>query len=398
MSSFEVMSGPGWLVKFWTRGVQVEEEARKQLMRLARMPFVEKWVAVMPDVHAGIGSTIGSVIATRGAVIPAAVGVDIGCGMVACCIDRHREHLAPAVELRAVIESAVPHGRTDNGGANDVGSWIDGPPKEVVRAWLSICNEFDKISLSHPEIAKSNNLSHLGTLGTGNHFIELSEDEHGRVWIVIHSGSRGVGGKIGAYFAALAKRECAKWFVPLEEPNLAYLVDGTKEFDDYLRAVKWAQRYAKENRRLMLAAVLSAIGATPGETIDCHHNFVDREHHYGQNYLITRKGAVRARSTDFGIIPGSMGAKSFIVRGKGNQESFCSCSHGAGRAMSRTEAKKRFTPAEHELATTGIECRKDLSVIDETPGAYKDIEVVMAAQSDLVEVVHTLKQFVCVKG
>jgi len=395
---FDVFSDGIGLVKSWTIGVPVEQSAKEQLQRVARMPFIVKWVAAMPDVHTGIGATVGSVIATRGAVIPAAVGVDIGCGMIACRIDKKRDQLESSAELRRLIEQAVPHGRTDNGGENDKGAWQVSIPEQVHQTWTQLVPGYETICCSHPAISKANTERHLGTLGTGNHFIELTEDELDSVWVVIHSGSRGVGGKIGSYFTALAKSECSNWFIPLDDPNLAYFPEHTQFFHDYLIAVRWAQQFAKSNRALMLGAVLTAIGANDIETIDCYHNFVDREHHYGTNVLVTRKGAVRARECDMAVIPGSMGAKSFIVRGRGKQESFCSCSHGAGRSMSRSEAKRRFTIDDHVQATEGIECRKDLDVIDETPAAYKNIDAVMAAQADLVEIVHTLRQFVCVKG
>jgi tRNA-splicing ligase RtcB len=248
---------------------------------------------------------------------------------------------------------------------------------------------------------------HLGTLGSGNHFIEVCLDEKGRVWFMLHSGSRGVGNRIGTYFIRLAQDEMKRLFITLPNRDLAYLSEGSQHFDDYVQAVGWAQRFARENRNVMMAAVVAAVRKSKQirrkfkadvMAVNCHHNYVQKENHYGEDVWVTRKGAVKAGLGDLGIIPGSMGARSYIVRGKGNRESFHSCSHGAGRAMSRTEAKKRFTLKDHRRATEGVECRKDRSVIDETPGAYKDIEAVMAAQSDLVEVVHTLKQVVCVKG
>jgi len=246
---------------------------------------------------------------------------------------------------------------------------------------------------------------HLGTLGTGNHFIEVCLDEAGAVWVMLHSGSRGVGGRIGSHFIELAKLEMERWFIHLPDRDLAYLSEGSQYFNDYIEVVGWAQDFALVNRQLMMEATLGAISTALGRpvktgatAVNCHHNYVSREHHFGKNVLVTRKGAVRAREGDLGIIPGSMGARSYIVRGKGNPDSFHSCSHGAGRAMSRTEAKKRFTLEEHAAATAGVECRKDSEVIDETPAAYKDIDAVMAAQVDLVDVVHTLKQVVCVKG
>ena len=404
--SFEYMAVDGGApVKMWTRGVSVEPEAREQLSRAARMPFIFKHVAVMPDVHVGIGATVGSVIPTRGAVIPAAVGVDIGCGMMAARTSLHAADLPDSLEgVRSAIEQAVPHGRDVGRGKRDKGSWGD-PPPEIAAAWATLAERFKRITDKYPRLKNTNNLVHLGTLGTGNHFIELCLDEKDEVWIMLHSGSRGVGNAIGSFFIELAKQDMRKWFINLPDQNLAYFSEGTDHFDDYVEAVGWAQDFAALNRRMMMVSVIRSIRtiiAKPFEAeleaINCHHNYVSKENHFGENVLVTRKGAVRAAKGVMGIIPGSMGAKSFIVRGRGNAESFDSCSHGAGRLMSRTEAKKTFTLDDHILATEGVECRKDAGVIDETPAAYKPIEAVMAAQADLVEIVHTLKQVVCVKG
>jgi tRNA-splicing ligase RtcB len=258
----------------------------------------------------------------------------------------------------------------------------------------------------HPRLDRGSHVQHLGTLGTGNHFIEVCLDEENQVWIMLHSGSRGVGNRIGSYFIELAKEDMRRWFINLPDQDLAYLPQGTEHFDDYVEAVHWAQEYARLNRDLMMAAVVAALRRSallPAfeaqlEAVNCHHNYVAWESHFGENVLVTRKGAVRARRGDLGIIPGSMGARSYIVRGLGNEQSFSSCSHGAGRAMSRAEARRRFSVEDHAAATSGIECRKDEDVIDETPMAYKAIDAVMAAQRDLVEVAHTLRQVVCVKG
>jgi tRNA-splicing ligase RtcB len=392
-------------IKMWTRGVPVEEKARQQLARAASMPFIFKHVAVMPDVHVGIGATVGSVIATKGAIIPAAVGVDIGCGMMAARTSLTAVDLPDNLEaIRSAIEQAVPHGRTVGRNKRDKGAWGD-PPAEIVTAWATLADRFKDIVAKHPKLQKTNNLIHLGTLGTGNHFIELCLDAEARVWVMLHSGSRGVGNGIGSYFIELAKEDMRKWFINLPDADLAYFPEGTDHFDDYVEAVGWAQDFAALNRRMMMANVIRALRgqiAKPFdaelEAINCHHNYVRREHHFGENVLVTRKGAVRASVGVMGIIPGSMGAKSFIVRGLGNADAFESCSHGAGRVMSRTEAKRVVSLADHIADTAGVECRKDESVIDESPRAYKPIEAVMAAQSDLVEIVHTLKQVVCVKG
>jgi len=392
-------------IKMWTRGVPVEDEARDQLTRAAKMPFVFRHVAAMPDVHVGIGATVGSVIPTKGAVIPAAVGVDIGCGMMAARTSLMASDLPDNLEgIRSAIEQAVPHGRVVGRGKRDNGSWGD-PPPDIVAAWATLSDRFDRITAKYPRLKNTNNLVHLGTLGTGNHFIELCLDTEQRVWIMLHSGSRGVGNAIGSFFIELAKQDMRKWFVNLPDENLAYFPEGTDHFDDYVEAVEWAQDFAALNRRMMMANVIRALRgriAKPFdaemEAVNCHHNYVRRENHFGENVLVTRKGAVRAAKGVLGIIPGSMGAKSFIVRGLGNPDSFDSCSHGAGRVMSRTAAKKLVTLDEHIADTAGVECRKDAGVIDETPKAYKPIEAVMAAQADLVEIVHTLKQVVCVKG
>jgi tRNA-splicing ligase RtcB (3'-phosphate/5'-hydroxy nucleic acid ligase) len=391
-------------LKMWTRGVPVEDEARKQLANAARLPIVHSHVAAMPDVHFGIGATVGSVIPTLRAIIPAAVGVDIGCGMMAAKTTLRAEDLPDNLfPLRSAIERAVPHGR-ETGGARDPGAW-GMVPGTVDHAWQQLAPEFDALCVAYPKLAKTNHRNHLGTLGTGNHFIEVCLDEADAVWFMLHSGSRGVGNAIGRMFIELAKQDAMRNDVHLPDRDLAYFAEGAKYFDDYVRAVDWAQRFAALNREVMMRRVIEAAGATLHrrfeshvEAVNCHHNYVQKEHHFGEDVYVTRKGAVSAKAGQLGIIPGSMGARSYIVRGKGNPDSFHSCSHGAGRAMSRGEAKRRFTLADHRLATDGVECRKDKDVIDETPAAYKDIDAVMAAQRDLVEVVHTLKQVVCVKG
>jgi tRNA-splicing ligase RtcB len=394
-----------WPVKMWTRGVPVDDASKQQLLNTARMPFIFKWLAVMPDVHYGKGSTIGSVIPTKGAIIPAAVGVDIGCGMMAVRTSLVAGDLPDTLgPLRSGLEEAVPHGRTVGKGAIDKGAW-DELPAATEAAWAELAPGFAKIVDKHPKLAKSNSVKHLGTLGTGNHFLEVCLDEADRVWLMLHSGSRGVGNAIGSYFIERAKEEMRRYFVNLPDQDLAYLPEGTEAFDDYFEAVEWAQTFALENREVMMRHAVDALRRSVTkpfdahlEAVNCHHNYVAREHHFGEEVLVTRKGAVRASAGMMGIIPGSMGTKSFIVRGKGNADSFCSCSHGAGRVMSRAEAKRRFTVADHVAATAGVECRKDEEVIDETPKAYKDIDAVMAAQADLVEIVHTLRQVVCVKG
>ncbi len=404
---FDMMISTGAVpIKMWTQGVPVDERAKEQLLKAAQMPFIFKHLAVMPDVHVGIGSTIGSVIPTKNAIIPAAVGVDIGCGMMACRTSLMASDLPDNLSaLRSAIERAVPHGRTKGRGRRrDAGAWHDAP-KTSMAAWLQLVDRFDVITEKHKKIAQSNNLNHLGTLGTGNHFIEVCLDLEDRVWFMLHSGSRGVGNRIGRYFIELAKKDMQKWFINLPDSDLSYFPEGTDHFDDYVEAVEWAQDFAFSNRVVMMQNVIAAardVLTMPFdaemEAVNCHHNYVQRENHFGENIFVTRKGAVRARKGDLGIIPGSMGTRSYIVRGLGNEDSFCSCSHGAGRVMSRTQAKKEVSLEEHLVAVKDVECRKDAAVIDETPSAYKSIDDVMEAQKDLVEIVHTLKQIVCVKG
>lgn len=409
--NYDVILEGGAPIKAWVQGVQLEDEARQQLINVSKMPFIHNHVAVMPDVHWGMGATIGSVIPTYRAIIPAAVGVDIGCGMMAVKTNLTANDLPENLQgVRTAIEKAVPHGRTKHGQMGDKGAWHRDIPLENEKIWWGgLETDLRKIIEKHPKFAskRMNTVNHLGTLGTGNHFIEVCLDENNDVWVMLHSGSRGVGNKIGSYFIALAKDDMKKWFINLPDANLAYFAEGTEHFDDYWFAVDWAQRFARKNRDLMMNAVIAALNsaieskavlALDEEAINCHHNYVARENHFGKNVLVTRKGAVRARLGELGIIPGSMGVRSYLVRGKGNKDSFQSCSHGAGRAMSRTKAKQQFSLEDHAKATAGVECRKDAEVIDETPGAYKDIDAVMAAQKDLVDIVHTLKQVVCVKG
>lgn len=390
-------------IKLWTQGVPVEEDAKQQLMNTAKMPFIFKHLAVMPDVHLGKGSTIGSVIPTKGAIIPAAVGVDIGCGMIAARTSLVASDLPDNLHgLRTAIEKAVPHGKTF--GRRDQGAWED-VPEHADAAWRALAGRFKVITDKHSKLEKTNNRKHLGTLGTGNHFIEVCLDEANRVWFMLHSGSRGVGNAIGNLFIELAQADMRQHIANLPDRDLAYFEEGSQHFDDYVEAVGWAQDFARQNRELMMRAVIAAARhvirkpfEASLEAVNCHHNYVQKERHFGEEVLVTRKGAVSAQKGELGIIPGSMGAKSFIVRGLDNQEAFCSCSHGAGRTMSRTKARKLFSVEDQVRATAHVECRKDKDVIDEIPMAYKDIDAVMDAQRELVEVLHTLRQVVCVKG
>lgn len=400
-----IKTGRGNIIKAWTRGVPVEASAREQLKKTADLPFIYKWLAAMPDVHYGMGATVGTVIATDGAVVPAAVGVDLGCGMIAVQTHLTKDDLGDLVDVRRRIERAVPHGRTHNGGPGDRGAWGN-PPGDVIEHWIALLRDgHGKLVKRDEKLETGREITQLGTLGTGNHFIEVSLDENRKVWFVLHSGSRGVGNRIGTYFIRQAKKEMSRYFIKLPDPNLAYIPERDSDdslFARYMAAAKWAQEYAKVNRRLMMKRTIEAVGLGEvdhaPEWIDCHHNFVEKEKHHGHKVWVTRKGATSASVGELGIIPGAMGRKSFIVRGLGNTDSFKSCSHGAGRLMSRTDARKRFSVRDHELATADLECRKDGDVLDETPGSYKDIDAVMKAQEDLVEVVHTLRALVCVKG
>lgn len=377
-------------VKVWSD--DVEGEALLQLVNTARLPFVFKHVAAMPDVHAGRGATIGSVIATKGAVIPAAVGVDIGCGMMAVKTSLNYAEVAEKIaEIRHSIERSIPVGFNSN---RDI--------TEEVMSWG--CSKGFPKHLGTNDTQKA--VKQLGSLGGGNHFIEVCLDEHNGVWIMLHSGSRNIGKVLAEVHIDKAKGLMKQMFIGLPDPDLAYLAQGTPEFTNYVNDVHWAQDYAMMNRHEMMRRILKDLGymfnnGTPIEptfSVNCHHNYLEWEHHYGENVIVTRKGAVRAREGDFGIIPGSMGTKSYIVRGKGNPESFNSCSHGAGRRMSRTKARATFTVEDLAKQTEGVECRKDIGILDEIPGSYKDIDVVMANQSDLVEILYTLKQIACIKG
>jgi tRNA-splicing ligase RtcB len=393
-------------VKVWTQ--DIEHEAIQQLLNVAQLPIVHGHIAAMPDVHMGIGATVGSVIPTRSAIIPAAVGVDIGCGMNAVRLSIRTSELPDSLyRIRGAIEAAVPVGFSQHNAGKVRGS-LHGRTARVLDQRL------DNIVSKHPALMKMQKrfnetwVCQLGTLGGGNHFIELCIDEEQYLWVMLHSGSRGIGNCMGRYFIEAAKKDMRRHKMNLPDLDLAYFSEGSNWFDDYVEAVGWAQDYTLLNRSEMMRVVLEVLQRelapkidawkVMGEAINCHHNYVQRETHFGEDLFVTRKGAISARKGELGIIPGSMGAKSYIVRGLGNPESFFSCSHGAGRRMSRTAARRKFSRLDLEVQTLGVECRKDSGVIDEIPGAYKDIDVVMANQADLVEVVHTLKQVVCIKG
>lgn len=390
-------SGNGGIVKSWTKDVPFEVEARKQLQRTASLPFIHKWVAAMPDVHLGIGATVGSVVPTIGAIIPAAVGVDIGCGMIAQKTSLRALDLPDSLsKIRSRLERDIPVGKDHHKNI----------PMQATIAWRQLDAGFKSLQEKNGRLNQTKKLEQLGSLGGGNHFVELCLDETQNVWIMLHSGSRGIGNLIGRHYIELAKRDMERHSIHLPDRDLAYFTEGSAHFSEYYEAVSWAQNYARLNREIMMDLAVNALSngdklppfTLTEKAVNCHHNYVEKEHHYGEDVYVTRKGAVRARENDLGIIPGSMGAKSFIVRGKGHPESFHSCSHGAGRTMSRTQAKNTITLAQHREATAGVDCRKDQSVLDESPSAYKNIDQVMQAQSDLVEIVHTLKQVICIKG
>lgn len=392
-------------VRAWTDGVDVEPEAFQQVKSLTLLPIVCGHVAVMPDVHVGKGATVGTVVPTKGAIIPAAVGVDIGCGMSSVQTNLTASDLPDSLSsLRSRIEEAIPVGfnmhenpvRTHSEGLTGID--LHRESKRLNESFYRL-RITDRIKLTdHAKIWRQ-----AGTLGGGNHFIELCLDEHQQVWVMLHSGSRYIGKEIGER-ATLMARSLLKG-ENLPDRDLAWLAEGTAEFDEYVEALTWAQDYAMHNRKLMMHIVGKVLRDVfkrdvfiTASAVQCHHNYANLEDHFGKKVWITRKGAVSARLGELGIIPGSMGAKSFIVRGKGNADSYHSCSHGAGRRMSRGAAKRAYTVEDLQSQTDGVECRKDAGVIDEAPGAYKSIDAVMSAQTDLVEVVHTLKQVLCVKG
>lgn len=384
----------GAQVKAWVKNVPIDDAAVAQALRTASMPFIFKHVALMPDAHVGIGATVGTVIASIGAVVPAAVGVDIGCGMIAAKTNLKVDQLPENLnKLRLSLEECVPVGQGKHN-------------RQTVQAQRAI-KAFDPL---HPRLVDllsrigyetdlANCASQLGTLGGGNHFIEVCRDCEDNVWLVLHSGSRGIGNKLGRFFIDSAKSRMKALFIRLEDPDLAYLSDDCQEFKDYLKTVMWAQDYAAKNRQVMLDNLLLKTGwQLSGEIVNCHHNYISHERHFDTDVMVTRKGAVRAAKGVKGIIPGSMGVGTYIVEGLGNPDSFESCSHGAGRKMSRTEAKKEIGLDDHIAATKHVECRKDSGVIDESPAAYKDLNAVMDAQKTLVMPIAKLEPIVCIKG
>jgi len=392
-------------VKMWTGDMVVEREALDQIRNIASLPILAGHLAIMPDVHAGIGATVGSVIPTRGAIIPAAVGVDIGCGMCAVMTNLTAEDLPDSLfAMRNDIERSVPVGFSEH---KQSSIKVKGHYADVLRkAETKLFQRWEKLALKE-KLGRADPYkiaNQIGTLGGGNHFIEICLDSENRVWVMLHSGSRGIGNQIGSVAINMAKEVAIRENRKLVDSNLAWLDEGSAEFNSYIESMHWAQDYAMLNRETMMQIVLEGLRKRftkmkiLGEVVNCHHNFTSLENHFDEDVWVTRKGAVSAREGQMGIIPGSMGAKSFIVKGKGNHDSYCSCSHGAGRTMSRTKARQFFSTEDLVAQTQGVECRKDQDVLDEIPGAYKDIDAVMAAQTDLVDVVHTLKQVLCVKG
>ena len=373
---------------------ELKNDETKMAKNVASLPFVFKHVALMPDVHLGKGALVGSVIATKEAIIPAAVGGDIGCGMGAIKTPFKGDKLEGKLKkIRLDIEAAIPTGFNEN--------------KDLEKAVTNWQNWRDFKDLhSGVQDLESKAMKQLGSLGGGNHFIEVCVDTENQVWLMLHSGSRNIGNKLAQYHISTAKNLAKMADANLPDKDLAHFVTGTPEFEAYWRDLQWAQEYARFNRDVMMSRFKKIIekhlaggkAFKPLLVVNCHHNYSEKEVHFGEDVYVTRKGAVRADKEDYGIIPGSMGAKSYIVKGKGNVESFCSCSHGAGRLMSRTKAKKAYTLDDLIEQTKGVECRKDEGILDEIPGAYKPIEQVMENQSDLVEVVATLKQVLCVKG
>jgi tRNA-splicing ligase RtcB len=396
MPILKVLSNGRIPVKIWSP--DAEPAAVEQLLNTANLPFVFKHIAAMPDVHLGTGATVGSVIATHKAICPAAVGVDIGCGMMAVKTNLDARLVQDKVkEIRASIERSIPVGHESNRRITEsVINW---------EGWKTESGIPERVAYDVGGAYKRA-LSQIGTLGGGNHFIELCLDENNAVWVMLHSGSRNIGKVIAEEHITKAKSLMKQMFINLPDQDLAYFAQGTQEFKNYIADVEWCQKYAMKNREEMMDRIMKDLSYAVNNKepvqrlmeVNCHHNYLSRENHFGENVIVTRKGAVRARQGDLGIIPGSMGTRSYIVEGLGNPDSFCSCSHGAGRRMSRSYARKTFTLEDLAKQTEGVECRKDGGVLDEIPGAYKDIDEVMENQKDLVKILHTLKQFMCIKG
>lgn len=399
----KILSDSSLPIKVWAD--DLEAEAEKQVRNLSTLPFIFNHVAVMPDAHAGRGSTVGTVIATQGAIIPAAIGVDIGCGMAAIKLDFNVNLLGGDENLRKLrhsIERSIPVGMNTNHKLTESAITYFKELGEVSETAKNGFQSFERIM--------KNAQNSIGSLGGGNHFIEICKDQEDTCWIMLHSGSRNIGKCLAEIHIDKAKDLMKEYFITLPDPDLAYLVQNSHEFKEYLHDLFWGQRFAKANREEMLDRVLREVLYSVGKLneykenkdkyfrVNCHHNYTNIENHFGRNIYVTRKGAISAKENEWGIIPGSMGTRSYIVQGLGNRDSFCSCSHGAGRKMSRTKARNTFTKEDLIKQTEGVECRKDSDVIDEIPSAYKDIDVVMENQKDLVKPVFELKQLICIKG
>ena len=380
----------------WLPEEQIEESALRQIKNLAQMPFIFQHVAVMPDCHFGLGATVGSCIPTLRAIIPAAVGVDIGCGMIAVKTPLKSGDLPEDLsDIRKAIEHQIPLS------AGHYNRSVKKTAKERVEQLESQAAELGRLEF-YDKIDR-NWRKQLGSLGSGNHFIEIVLDEEDSVWAFLHSGSRGIGNRLATYHIKIARALMEKWYIQLPDPDLAYLVEDTPEFDEYLTDLGWAQDMAKLNRDEMMERILRLLMHRLGEfeevdRIQCHHNFTQREHHFGKNILVSRKGAIEAQEGQMGLIPGSMGEASYVVRGKGNRASLNTAPHGAGRRMSRNQARQSFDMDDFDRLMEGVEVRRSEAFLDELPGAYKDIDLVMEQSQDLVEVVHTFRQIVNVKG
>lgn len=405
MTSYSEQIRGGVPIKVWDGHgtVPIEQQALAQTAYVSMLPIIGPHVSLMPDAHFGIGSTVGSVIPTRKALIPSAVGVDLGCGVMVIQTTLTSHDVSDnAQNLFDAISIAVPHGGARG---KETGNWGE-IPDNVAEVWKQISPKYHEIIGKHGKISSRNAATQLGTMGGGNHAFEVCIDQNDKVWFLLHSGSRGPGNRIGEFFIELAYKDMERLGMKLPtDRNLAYLQEGSENFDDYVEALDWAQNFARLSRELMMENAVQAVRKTirkkfdfTCEAINVHHNYAIKENHFGEDLWITRKGAISAKKGELAVILGSMGTKSHIVRGLGNPDSFHTCSHGAGRLMSRNMAKQSITLGMHRKATEGIVCRKDRDVIDESPAAYKDIDVVMNAQTDLVEITHTLKQIVNIKG
>jgi tRNA-splicing ligase RtcB len=397
MPPLEVISDARIPIKLWIPSADIEIDAIKQLRNAANLPITYRHIAVMPDVHFGRGATVGTVMVTKDAICPAAVGVDIGCGMMAVQTDLDPDKVTAKLdEIVHSIRRSIPVGFHENRELTvQVEDWME---KDTS------CGMLTTFSRNKGLYEKA--CHQMGSLGGGNHFIEICLDKDRRVWVMLHSGSRHIGLRMATYHTKVAQALMKRYHISLPDPELAYLPQGETEFNDYWAELRWAQEYAMANRAEMMRRVMKDLSYAVhdkkhierGFFVNCHHNYAARENHFGENVIVVRKGAIKAGESDYGIVPGSMGAKSYIVQGLGDPQSFMSCAHGAGRKMSRKRAKSEFTVDDLKVQTEGIVCAKDESVLDEIPAAYKDIDTVMKNQHDLVKPVYVLRQIACIKG